>query len=185
MSKTGAEIVKLAAEFLLQNMDIDNLVIELEKQGASTQEAEQARFFLPMAFTRAFFRDIKLPDYFQLMNPATRQITQYRLSDNPIYKAALELGLNWEAKGFKQDDFSLIMSESSEYNALNLALQHGVKLQGDIKMATSPITAAWDLNQEVIQTEAAKSAPIVKTKAKWWEFWKKMKHLVKPKTNFH
>lgn len=114
--------------------DTDGEVVERTSQGGVSLVAiELAIAFLPCAFGRALIREqhwmARLPDEFRARSRSGKYV-RFRLSENPIYKAAAELAEHQRLA--RREWFAVIAARSAEINAINKAWSAGSDVTGGV-----------------------------------------------------
>lgn len=176
MVVSTAELVKQAMNAMQQELPLDEDVVvqTLIRNGASESDANQAVTLLPTAFTRVLLggKGIIFADYFILDRGDVNEY--YALTDNPIYMQALDYA---NSNNLNSKQLMRVASYSSEFSAINNALQFNADLSG-VKMSPTLIFGhSWELDQNQIDPPKDESKPNPRARATmnnrpWWQFWK-------------
>lgn len=155
-----SNLVRSFVEQVIANPDVDDAVLErrLLEQGADVRMARRAIVLVPMAFCRALLeqRGPAFPTTFQTVDDEGGLVSEHVLADGPIFVE----GLLAAAATSDGQQVATIAARSADFNAINLALHGGSKLE-DLQLTPSVGFAGY------LEPDPAAS----NSSRRWWKFW--------------
>jgi hypothetical protein len=140
---------------------------ELEKDGIPADLAAEIVEFLPVALARAMLdgMGIQFADHYVRRTAQGRVIGQKLLADEPVYREGLAIA--GEISGMGEDAFMAVAGWSSEYRAINRAMNAGSPAE-DLRCGP-PVVLAHDGDRRHFDDTSGGTQPRAKA---WWQFWK-------------
>jgi hypothetical protein len=140
---------------------------ELERAGIPAALAAEVVEFLPVALARAMLdgMGVRFADHYVRQTAQGGVIGQKLLADEPVFRAGLEIA--GEISGMADGAFMAVAGWSSEYRAINRALNSGA-LAEDLQCAPL-VVLANDADRRAFDDTSGGTQPRVKS---WWQFWK-------------
>ncbi len=130
----------------------------LLRAGLSKEQAHDAIRFMPLAFGRDVLAGIGVDFSDTYIRIVDSQQEERALNDEPFYREALALAPVVATEvGF--DVFNSLAMQSSEFQALNSALNAGAEVEN---LVASP---------PVVMCDYAAAAPAKEEEKPWWKFW--------------
>jgi hypothetical protein len=153
------DAIRRAAPVLAQYGQVDSQVLlaRLLRAGLSKEQAHDAVRFIPLAFGRDVLDGVGVvfSDTYLRLAGAQSAEEERALNDEPFFREALSLAPLVAAEiGF--DAFNTVATQSSEFQALNNALNAGAEIEN---LVASP---------PVMLCDSTAAAP---AKRPWWKFW--------------
>jgi hypothetical protein len=138
----------------------------LQEADISPAIANRLLEFMPLAFARVFLDGlgIEFSDYYIRFDSKTNRKVSKKLVDEPAYSESLAVASTLMAEQKAGDDFISVVSRSSEFVAMNKALNDGSRPED---LVSSPPVLLWNEETEN-RTDAAGHG---QNKSKW-KFWK-------------
>lgn len=135
----------------------------LKAAGIPANISDRLLEFMPLAFARAFVDGlgIEFGEYYIRFDPKTRKKVSKRLVDEPVYRESLSFAFSLIAEKKAGDEFTAVVFRSSEFVAMNKAMNEGSRPE---ELVSSPPVLLWD-------AEADERAKREASKPKW-KFWK-------------
>jgi hypothetical protein len=153
------DAIRRAAPVLAQHGQVDSefLLAWLLRAGLSKEQAHDAVRFIPLAFGRDVLEGVGVvfSDTYLRIAGAESAGEERALNDEPFFREALSLApLVASEIGF--DAFNTVAMQSSEFQAINNALNAGAQVEN---LVASPPAMMYD---------ATTAAP---AKRPWWKLW--------------
>ncbi len=124
------ELISLSGIFVGASDDDTELVESLEKRGYAQAVAERYVAFMPIAFGRVIISQVGNVGFSSLYK-TSESSKEFNLNEEPIFTLASDLAVQSYEQGIlEQEVFSAIASRSSEFNAVNKALNDGGVIYG-------------------------------------------------------
>ena len=136
----------------------------LQEAGIPKTISNRLLEFMPLAFARVFLDGlgIEFGDYYVRFDSKTNRKISKKLVDEPVYRESFAFASSLIAEQKGGDELISIVSRSSEFVAMNKAMNDGSRPEDLVSL---PPVLLWDEETEN-QTDAAGQ-----TKSKW-KFWK-------------
>jgi hypothetical protein len=143
--------IRRAVPILAERGQTDIVMVWLIRAGLSREHAHDAMRFIPLAFGREILggMGVALDDSYVRMSDGTQE--ERTLADEPFYREAQKL-----TTAFPPEVFTAVAMQSSEFQAVNQALNAGAQPDG---LVASPPMIEWNR-----PADAPSSRP-------WWKFW--------------
>jgi hypothetical protein len=127
------EDITQAAEILRAQTDSSDgqLITTLVEAGFAQALATRLVEFIPLAYSRVWLagRGIQFTDYYLRMSADGETYTEYELEDEPVYREAVAAAQSEIDAGSGFDELLPIFGRSSEFKAINSALNGGSRLE--------------------------------------------------------
>jgi hypothetical protein len=138
----------------------------LQEAGIPKAISNRLLEFMPLAFARVFLDGlgIEFGEYYIRFDSKTNRKISKKLVDEPVYRDSLSFASALIAEQNAGDEFISVVSRSSEFVAMNKAMNDGSRPED---LVSSPPVLLWDEETDN-QTDAAGQG---QTKSKW-KFWK-------------
>jgi len=136
----------------------------LQEAGIPKAISNRLLEFMPLAFARVFLDGlgIEFGEYYIRFDSKTNRKISKKLVDEPVYRESFAFASSLIAEQKAGDELISIVSRSSEFVAMNKAMNDGSRPED---LISSPPILLWDEETEN-QIDAAGQ-----TKSKW-KFWK-------------
>jgi hypothetical protein len=136
----------------------------LQEAGIPKAISNRLLEFMPLAFARVFLDGlgIEFGEYYIRFDSKTNRKISKKLVDEPVYRESFAFASSLLAEQKAGDELISIVSRSSEFVAMNKAMNDGSRPED---LISSPPVLLWDEETEN-QIDAAGQ-----TKSKW-KFWK-------------
>jgi hypothetical protein len=162
------EAIKIALPVFAEHKDSDWEVLEtaLISAGVPASLTGKLLEFMPLAFGRVFLDGlgIKFEDYYVRYDAQINRKKEKKLADEPVYTESFWAASQIIARQAAGEAFNAVAFRSSEFLAVNNALNAGSKPED---LITAPPHLLW--NSE--DSEEPNSSESQKPKKKW-QFWK-------------
>lgn len=170
--------INRASAILAEIGDEESEVIvgELQKSGMTIDNAEKAEIFIPLAFGRFFLKEMGATIFSNeatIINDRDEEI-KISLTDEVIYTEAYRLARKTVLKGgMSQKELNTILSLSSEFNAYNDTLLHGLNHKNIIVEENSSPLIIYLPNYRKKEEFSHRHDGKRRAKKPSWMFWKK------------
>jgi hypothetical protein len=144
--------------------DVYTLRGELVKAGIPLTLAADVVEFLPLAVARAVLdgMGVRFEDYYIRRTAQGQVIGQKPLMDEPVFREGLAVA--GELSGMGDEAFMALVSRSSEYRAINKALNAGS--QPEDLVCSPPVMIAHEDDRRHFGDDPGEPGK------SWWKFWK-------------
>jgi hypothetical protein len=146
--------------------------LELVRQGVRPDIASKLITFLPTAIARMFLKDrARFCETYYWVNSASRQATERRYDQTPVFTAALATVEALKAAEVAQRRLNNVACTSAEMHGIVQAMEKNIKLDA-MRFATMIHHTDDQVTGEKSMNSYAAGRPKGATAKKpWWKFW--------------